>query len=70
MTSLSTQQINTQKFKYQPLKTNKDIKKLKKQIITLVSDYLDNLLQDFRLKDEELNKKLKKEVLNISITKN
>jgi hypothetical protein len=70
MTSLSTQQINTEKFKYQPLKTNKDIKKLKKQIITLVSDYLDNLLQDFRLKDKELNKKLKKEVLNISITKN
>ena len=70
MTSLSTQQINVEKFKYQPLKTNKDIKKLKKQIITLVSDYLDNLLQDFRLKDKELNKKLKKEVLNISITKN
>ncbi|MDA7808892.1 hypothetical protein N8945_01615 [Candidatus Pelagibacter sp.] len=70
MTSLSTQQINTEKFKYQPLKTNKDIKKLKKQIITLVSDYLDDLLQDFRLKDKELNKKLKKEVLNISITKN
>ena len=70
MTSLSTQQINTEKFKYQPLKTNKDIKKLKKQIITLVSDYLDNLLQDFRLKDKELNKKLKKEVLSISITKN
>ena len=70
MTSLSTQQINTEKFKYQPLKTNKDIKKLKKQLITLVSDYLDDLLQDFRLKDKELNKKLKKEVLNISITKN
>ena len=70
MTSLSTQQINTEKFKYQPLKTNKDIKKLKKQIITLVSDYLDDLLQDFRLKDKELNKKLKKEVLSISITKN
>jgi len=70
MTSLSTQQINTEKFKYQPLKTNKDIKKLKKQIIVLVSDYLDDLLQDFRLKDKELNKKLKKEVLNISITKN
>ena len=70
MTSLSTQQINVEKFKYQPLKTQKDIKKLKKQIITLVSDYLDNLLQDFRLKDKELNKKLKKEVLSISITKN
>ena len=70
MTSLSTQQINVEKFKYQPLKTQKDIKKLKKQIITIMSDYLDNLLQDFRLKDKELNKKLKKEVLNISITKN
>jgi len=70
MTSLSTQQINVEKFKYQPLKTQKDIKKLKKQIITIMSDYLDDLLQDFRLKDKELNKKLKKEVLNISITKN
>jgi len=70
MTSLSTQQINVEKFKYQPLKTQKDIKKLKKQIITIMSDYLDNLLQDFRLKDKELNKKLKKEVLSISITKN
>ena len=67
---LSKTQENCQKFKYQPLKTNKDIKKLKKQIIVLVSDYLDDLLQDFRLKDKELNKKLKKEVLNISITKN
>ena len=67
---LSKNQENCQKFKYQPLKTNKDIKKLKKQIIVLVSDYLDDLLQDFRLKDKELNKKLKKEVLNISITKN
>jgi len=67
---LSKNQENCQKFKYQPLKTNKDIKKLKKQLITLVSDYLDDLLQDFRLKDKELNKKLKKEVLNISITKN
>jgi len=70
MTSLSTQQINVEKFKYQPLKTQKDIKKLKKQIITIMSDYLDNLLQDFALKDKELNKKLKKEVLSISITKN
>jgi hypothetical protein len=70
MTSLSTQQINVEKFKYQPLKTQKDIKKLKKQIITIMSDYLDDLLQDFRLKDKELNKKLKKEVLSISITKN
>ena len=67
---LSKTQENCQKFKYQPLKTNKDIKKLKKQLITLVSDYLDDLLQDFRLKDKELNKKLKKEVLSISITKN
>ena len=70
MTSLSTQQTNVEKFKYQPLKTQKDIKKLKKQIITIMSDYLDDLLQDFRLKDKELNKKLKKEVLSISITKN
>jgi hypothetical protein len=67
---LSKTQENCQKFKYQPLKTQKDIKKLKKQIITIMSDYLDNLLQDFAIKEKELNKKLKKEVLSISITKN
>ena len=60
MTSLSKQQINTQKFKYQPLKNNKDVKKLKNQIITLVSDYLDDLLLDFKIKETELKKKLKK----------
>ena len=70
MTSLSTQQINVEKFKYQPLKTQKDVKKLKKQIIIEMSDYLDVLLQDFKIKEKELNKKLKKEVLSISITKN
>ena len=70
MTSLSTQQINVEKFKYQPLKTQKDVKKLKKQIIVVISDYLDFLLQDFKIKEKELNKKLKKEVLSISITKN
>ena len=60
MTSLSTQQINVEKFKYQPLKTQKDIKKLKKQIITIMSDYLDDLLQDFVLKEKEMNKMKKK----------
>ena len=70
MTSLSTQQKNVEKFNYQPLKTQKDVKKLKKQIITIMSDYLDDLLQDFAIKEKELNKKLKKEVLSISITKN
>ena len=67
---LSKTQENCQKFKYQPLKTNKDIKKLKKQLITIMSDHLDYLLEDFKIKEKELNKKLKKEVLNISITKN
>ena len=45
-------------------------RKVKKQIITVMSDYLDVLLQDFKIKEKELNKKLKKEVLSISITKN
>jgi hypothetical protein len=67
---LSKTQENCQKFKYQPLKTNKDIKKLKKQLITIMSDHLDYLLEDFKIKEKALNKKLKKEVLNISITKN
>ena len=67
---LSKNQENCQKFKYQPLKTTKDIKKLKKQLITIMSDHLDYLLEDFKIKEKELNKKLKKEVLNISITKN
>ena len=67
---LSKTQENCQKFKYQPLKTQKDIKKLKKQLITIMSDHLDYLLEDFKIKEKELNKKLKKEVLNISITKN
>ena len=58
MTSLSTQQINVEKFKYQPLKTQKDIKKLKKQIITIMSDYLDNLLQDFAIIYITLNREL------------
>ena len=37
MTSLSTQQINTEKFKYQPLKTNKDIKK---KVIKWIKNFL------------------------------
>ena len=64
MTSLSTQQINVRKFKYQPLKTQKDVMKLKEQLITSVSDYLDNLLQDFVVKEKEM-KKMKKKLNDI-----
>ena len=60
MTSLSTQQINVKKFKYQKLKTQKDVKKLKDQLIDMVSDYIDNLLQDFVVKEKELEKLQKK----------
>ena len=60
MTSLSTEQINVRKFKYQKLKTQKDIKKLKEQLIDMVSDYIDNLLQDFVVKEKELEKLQKK----------
>ena len=60
MTSLSTEQINVRKFKYQKLKTQKDVKKLKEQLIDMVSDYIDNLLQDFVLKEKEMNKMKKK----------
>ena len=60
MTSLSTEQINVKKFKYQKLKTQKDIKKLKDQLIDMVSDYIDNLLQDFVVKEKELEKLQKK----------
>ena len=60
MTSLSTEQINVRKFKYQKLKTQKDIKKLKEQLIDMVSDYIDNLLQDFAVKEKKLEKLQKK----------
>ena len=60
MTSLSTEQINVRKFKYQKLKTQKDVKKLKEQLIDMVSDYIDNLLQDFVVKEKELEKLQKK----------
>ena len=60
MTSLSTEQINVRKFKYQKLKTKKDVKKLKEQLIDMVSDYIDNLLQDFVVKEKELEKLQKK----------
>ena len=60
MTSLSTEQINVKKFKYQKLKTQKDVKKLKEQLIDMVSDYIDNLLQDFVVKEKELEKLQKK----------
>ena len=60
MTSLSTEQINVRKFKYQKLKTQKDVKKLKDQLIDMVSDYIDNLLQDFVVKEKELEKLQKK----------
>ena len=60
MTSLSSEQINVKKFKYQKLKTQKDVKKLKEQLIDMVSDYIDNLLQDFVVKEKELEKLQKK----------
>ena len=60
MTSLSTEQINVRKFKYQKLKTQKDVKKLKKQLIDMVSDYIDGLLQDFVVKEKKLEKLQKK----------
>ena len=60
MTSLSTEQINVRKFKYQKLKTQKDVKKLKDQLIDMVSDYIDNLLQDFAVKEKKLEKLQKK----------
>ena len=60
MTSLSTEQINVRKFKYQKLKTQKDVKKLKEQLIDMVSDYLDGLLQDFVVKEKKLEKLQKK----------
>ena len=60
MTSLSTEQINVRKFKYQKLKTQKDVKKLKEQLIDMVSDYIDNLLQDFAVKEKKLEKLQKK----------
>jgi len=60
MTSLSTEQINHRKFKYQKLKTSKDVKKLKEQLITMVSHYLDGLLQDFAIKEKQITKLTKK----------
>ena len=68
MTSLSTEQINVRKFKYQKLKTQKDVKKLKEQLIDMVSDYIDNLLQDFVVKEKELEK-LHKKLENIDFFK-
>ena len=60
MTSLSTEQINVRKFKYQKLSSKNDVKKLKEQLIDMVSDYIDNLLQDFVVKEKELEKLQKK----------
>ena len=60
MTSLSTEQVNARKFKYQKLQTPKDVKKLKEQLIDMVSDYLDGLLQDFVVKEKKLEKLQKK----------
>ena len=60
MTSLSTSQINVRKFKYQKLSSKNDVKKLKEQLIDMVSDYIDNLLQDFVVKEKELEKLQKK----------
>ena len=60
MTSLSTEQINHRKFKYQKLKTSKDVKKLKDQLVTMVSHYLDGLLKDFAIKEKQITKLTKK----------
>ena len=60
MTSLSTEQINVKKFKYQKLSSKNDVKKLKEQLIDMVSDYIDILLQDFVVKEKELEKLQKK----------
>ena len=60
MTSLSTEQINVRKFKYQKLSSKNDVKKLKEQLIDMVSDYLEGLLQDFVVKEKELEKLQKK----------
>ena len=60
MTSLSTEQINVRKFKYQKLSSKDDVKKLKTKLIDMVSDYIDNLLQDFVVKEKELEKLHKK----------
>ena len=60
MTSLSTSQINVRKFKYQKLSSKDDVKKLKTKLIDMVSDYIDNLLQDFVVKEKELEKLQKK----------
>jgi hypothetical protein len=60
MTSLSTEQINVRKFKYQKLSSKNDVKKLKEQLIDMVSDYLDGLLQDFVVKEKKLEKLQKK----------
>jgi hypothetical protein len=60
MTSLSTEQINVRKFKYQKLSSKNDVKKLKEQLIDMVSDYIDNLLQDFAVKEKKLEKLQKK----------
>ena len=60
MTSLSTEQINHRKFKYQKLKTSKDVKKLKDQLVTMVSHYLDGLLHDFAIKEKQITKLTKK----------
>jgi hypothetical protein len=60
MTSLSTEQVNARKFKYQKLQTPKDVKKLKEQLITMVSYYLDGLLEDFAINENEIEKLTKK----------
>ena len=47
-----------QKFKYQPLTNKKEVKKLKKQLIALLSDYLDYVLQEFVVVYKKQKKKL------------
>ena len=66
MTSLSTSQINVRKFKYQKLSSKDDVKKLKEKLISNVSDYLDDLLQDFVLKEKEMKKNYTDYILKIS----
>ena len=67
---LSKTQENHQKFKYQPLKTQSDIKKFKRRVIVVMSDYLDDLLQEFVVVHKKSLKKQKVKELTISIKRN
>ena len=55
---LSKIEMIRQKFKYQPLTNKKEVKKLKKQLIALLSDYLDYVLQEFVIVYKKQKKKI------------